>query len=160
MTVSLLWCLFIYVFYRTEKTLVNQFVIAIVSADHYFSLKQSVNEMIPLNDYLVYSLPEGLWVYCITLISGYFYIDYSKPRLSLVPLPLLLAGIMELFQLFHLSKGRFDWVDLFFIAGFWLLGIFSMPSDVEKQPLFRGYNTGSVLCLASYLIVFLAHVSE
>ena len=156
--VSLLCCLFIYVFYRTEKTLVNQFVIAIMSPDHYFSLKHAVNQVIPLNDYFVYCLPEGLWVYCITLISGYFYIDYGKLRLSLVPLPLLLAGIMELFQLFHLSKGRFDWIDLFFVAGFWLAGLFSISPDVEKQPLFKRFYSGSVLCVASYLIVFLAHV--
>lgn len=159
LAVSLFFCLFIYVFYRTERTLVNQVVIALFSHERYISLKHSVTAVLPLQDYLVYSLPEGLWVFCITLTSSSFYLEVQKRKWYLAVAPLLIALLLELFQLFHFTNGRFDIMDIAFATGFWLLAMYWTRANAGKEPLFQSLNTRTVCCMMSYSIVYLAHVT-
>ena len=65
-------CLFIYVFYRTEKTLVNYIATALLSKEGYKGVKEIIVSVLPLKDIIIYSLPEGLWVFCITITSSFF----------------------------------------------------------------------------------------
>ena len=157
--VSLLVCLFIYVFYRTEKTLINQFVIALLSKEHYTFLKASVNSVLPLQKQLIYSLPEGLWVFCITLTSSFFYLGVKQYKCSLVILPIIIAYLMELFQLWHLANGRFDWVDLCYATGFWLLALFCARANSYREPLLGPVKAKTIYCMLTYSIVYLAHVT-
>lgn len=159
LAVSLFFCLFIYVFYRTEKTLVNRVVITLFSQESYSGLKTSVTSILPLKDYLIYSLPEGLWVFCITLTSSFFYLEVQKRKWSLVFVPLLVALIIEVFQLLHFTNGRFDLMDITFAAGFWLLALFWTRTNSGKEPLFQSFNTKTICCMISYSIVYLAHVT-
>ncbi len=157
--VSLFFCLFIYVFYRTEKTLVNQVVITLFSQESYCGLKISITSILPLKDCLIYSLPEGLWVFCITLTSSFFYVDVQKRKWSMVFVPMLVALIMEVFQLLHFINGRFDLMDITFSAGFWLLALFWTGTNSGRESLFQSFNTKTVCCMISYAIVYLAHVT-
>ncbi|WP_205509831.1 hypothetical protein [Longitalea arenae] len=156
---SLCFCLFIYVFYRTEKTLVNQLFIALFSHETYSYLKTAVRSFLPLPDFLVYSLPEGLWIFCITVTSSFFYLEIRNRKWSLVLVPILMAVIMEVFQFLHFTNGRFDIIDLVFSFVFWLLALFSTQTNIGKEPVFRSLNSKTVYCMGSYIIVFLAHVS-
>ena len=157
--VALLYCLFIYVFYRTDKTLINQFIIALFSEENYISVKESVTSFLPLRDFAIYSLPEGLWVFCITLTSSFFYLEVQNRRWYLEILPLLLAVILELFQWLHFTNGRFDIIDIAFAAGFWLLALLCTWKNPSKEPLFQSLNSKTVWCVLSYSIVYLAHVT-
>jgi len=159
LTISLLCCLFIYVFYRTEKTVINQFIISFVSQDLYPRLKTSVNAALPLNEYLVYSLPEGLWVFCITLSSSFFHIGVMSRRYSLVFVPLLIALMMEICQLLHLTNGRFDMMDISFATGFWLVAFLWTRNNNNTKPLFQSFDIKTIWCMMSYFIVYLAHVN-
>ncbi|AWH86435.1 hypothetical protein HYN59_15560 [Flavobacterium album] len=158
LAVALLVCLFIYVFYRTEKTLVNQVVIALISRGRYHSLKTAIISALPLRDCIVYSLPEGLWVFCITLTSGPFYIRLKNYKLRLVFIPILIAVGMELLQLVHFLNGRFDLMDIAFSTGFWLLALLRTRNHLSEEPIFRSFDTQSVSCIVCYSIVYLAHV--
>lgn len=156
---SLFFCLFIYVFYRTEKTLVNQVVISLFSRERYAGLKASITSMLPLNDYIIYSLPEGLWVFCITLTSSFFYLQVQNRKWSLVFVPILVALIMEILQLLHFTNGRFDVMDINFSIGFWILALFFTRANPGKEQLFQSFNTRTACCMLSYFIVFLARVT-
>jgi hypothetical protein len=156
---SLLLCLFIYVFYRTEKTLVNQFVITLFSHENYAAVKASITSMLPLNEYLIYSLPEGLWVFCITLTSSFFYLKVQNRKCSLAFVPIMVALIMEVLQLFRVTKGRFDLMDITFATGFWLLALFWTRTNRGKESFFESFNARTICCAMSYCIVYLAHVT-
>jgi hypothetical protein len=158
LAVSLVICLFVYVFYRTEKTLVNQLVIALFSQDRYTSVKGSITSALPLQEHLIYSLPEGLWVFCITLTSSFFYLEVRQRKWSLVIVPLGVAYIMELCQLWRLTNGRYDWMDIGFATGFWALALVCTRTNVYKEPLFRPITPKAICCMGSYSIVYLAHV--
>jgi hypothetical protein len=151
--------LFVYVFYRTDKTLVTRLFIALFSREEYSFLKTRIRSFLPLADCLIYSVPEGLWVFCITVTSSFFYLEGRKKKWDLVYVPILAAVLMEIFQLLHLANGRFDVMDINVSIGFWLLAIFCTRTNADKEPLFHTLNKKTICCMGSYLIVYLAHVT-
>lgn len=152
-------CLFVYVFYRTEKTLINQIVLACISRETFYSIKESVCSAIPLKEYFIFSLPEGLWIFCTTITSSFFFIEWKEKRYNLYLLPILIAVIMELLQLLRLINGRFDLMDLVFSIGFWMFALLlTREVSMERQPLFNQFDRKFVFCISTYGIVYLAHV--
>ena len=157
-TISLLVSLFIYLFYRTERTVVNDIAIRLFSFDRYSALKEAVPAFLPLNALMVYSLPEGLWVFCITLTSKPYYIQWRNLRLNCVFIPLIYCIALEVFQLLHVTNGRFDFADIWVSGLFWLVANFFFNYNGEKQNLLQPINLKRVACFASYGIVYLSHV--
>lgn len=155
---ALMISLFIYVFYRTDKTLVNQMIIRLISFKTYQSLKQTITASLPLNGHLIYSLPEGLWVFCITLTSKEFYFDFFKKRINCVFIPLLFVIVLELFQLFHITNGHFDFLDIGISLFFWFIAAKIIDTQQRLENLFHSLNYNSAFCLLSYCIIYLAHV--
>ncbi len=155
---SLLISLFIYLFYRTDKTVVNDIFMAVFSRSAYYHLRSVVNQWLPLPDILVYSLPEGLWVFCITLTSKPYYLKAGAMQLNLLYLPLLFSVGLELMQLLHMTNGRFDWLDIASSVIFWALAMWVLPNTRPLQNALRPFTAQSLLCLWSYVIVYFAHV--
>ena len=154
----LLASLFIYLFYRTEKTVVNDLLIRLISFDTYSGMKQTVTQMLPLNEFMIYSMPEGLWVFCITLTSRPYFIGGVYRKLHCLFLPLIYCISLELFQLLDLIKGRFDVMDIHTSIIFWLIATYFFKFEGEMQNILRPLNLRSLGCLASYGIVYLSHV--
>lgn len=156
--VSLLAGLFIYVFYRTSRTLVNEMLVHVISLNTYTRLKAHIVSALPLNDIVIYSLPEALWIFCITLTSKPYYIKLYKWRFDCIFIPLIFCCGLEILQLFHITNGRFDFMDIGLSAIFWILGAYVLRDDTEKQNIFTRLDGNRLLCVASYAIVYLAHV--
>jgi hypothetical protein len=157
-TLSLLISLFIYLFYRTEKTVVNDMLISLISFQTYARMKQDVMQLLPLNEVLIYSMPEGLWVFCITLTSKPYFIGWNSRRLHCLFLPLIYCISLEIFQLLHLTNGRFDLMDIQVSILFWLIANHFFKYEGEKQNILAPLNTKSLACFSSYAIVYLSHV--
>ncbi len=155
---SLLISLFIYLFYRTENTVCNQIFIWLFSRETYFFLKTSIQSNLHLPDSFVYSLPEGLWILSITITSFPFQVILKKRSFRLVFLPLFIGVFFEIFQLFHFSKGQFDWIDLLFAVNFWFLGYFLSQKTDYNSSGSPSFSFKKTTCIFSYLIVYLAHV--
>jgi len=155
---SLLISLFIYLFYRTDRTVVNEIVIRTISFHTYNMLKAYIVKVLPLNGIIIYSLPEGLWVFCITLTSKPYYITRNNRRIDGMFIPLIFCFTLEILQLFHIANGRFDFMDIGVSVIFWLLGSYALSDKSEKQNIFTRPNSKTIVCLASYCIVYLAHV--
>lgn len=158
--VSLAISLFIYLFYRTEKTVVTDFFISLISLDSYVGLKESIVNNLILNEHIINSLPEGLWVFCITLTSKNLFLKIGNREINLLFLPLIFSIGLEFFQLFNLTNGRFDFWDIGFSIAFWAIANYLMKQKNSKQNILRPFNTNSLICVLSYLIVYLAHVWE
>ena len=155
---ALIVSLFIYVFYRTDKTLVNQVIIQLISFKTYQHLKLIITASLPLNKYVIYSLPEGLWVFCITLTSKEFYFDLFKKRINCVFIPLLFVVALELFQLFRITNGYFDFFDIGISLLFWLIAAKIIDTQQRLENLFHSLNYNNLFCVLSYCIVYFAHV--
>ncbi|KIA91947.1 hypothetical protein OC25_19420 [Pedobacter kyungheensis] len=157
---ALIISLFIYLFYRTDKTLVNQIFIQFSSLKTYEDLKYSITTTLPLNKYIIYSLPEGLWVFCITLTSKGFYIKFFNRQIDCVLIPPAFAIGLELFQLLHITNGRFDILDIAISLLFWFLALKITQTKARLENVFNAFNLNSAVCLLSYCIVYLAHVNS
>lgn len=156
--VSLLLSLFIYLFYRTENTVVNRMFISVFSFEDLAALRKCVTTLFPLSEHIVYSLPEGLWVFSITLTSRLFFVRLGRREVGLVFLPLLFSVGLECMQLLHITNGRFDWWDIGASLLSWAAARYMVPMKGHRQNLLQSYNLHSGICLSSYFIVYLAHV--
>jgi len=151
--------LFIYVFYRTDKTLINQIIIQFVSSENYEKLKTTIRLSLPLNKHVIYSLPEGLWVFSITLTSKEFYLTLLNRRIHCVYIPLVYAVGLEFSQLFQVTKGRFDFFDIGISFVCWLIAARKIHTNQIPQNIFTMPNYNGAVCMLSYCIVYLAHVT-
>lgn len=155
---GLLIGLFIYLFYRTGNTVITKLFISLISLEEYLLIREDILRLLPLNELLIYSLPEGLWVFCITLTSKDFYIRLWSRPLNLIFLPVLFTIGLEIFQRFQLTNGRFDWWDILFSILFWVLALFVGNAGFPKTNILKSFTVDSAICIISYLIVYLAHV--
>ncbi|HTE28445.1 hypothetical protein [Flavitalea sp.] len=145
-------------FYRTEKTVINDIFISMVSCDNFVGWRKTVSTHLPLNETIIYSLPEGLWVFCITLTSKFLFLKVGDREIQLLFLPLVFSIGLELFQLFHLTNGRFDLWDIGVSILFWATANYFISYETKRQNIFDPFTMKSVICVSSYLIVYLAHV--
>jgi hypothetical protein len=158
--ITLLVSLFIYLFYRTDRTVINTLFNFIFGTHNYQSLKGTIRFNLPLNEFIIYSLPEGLWVFCITLTSKDLYFRIGRFEIHFAILPLVFVIGLEILQLFHITNGTFDFVDIFTAIQCWMIGYYLIEEENPKHYPLKQLNKRSVLCLMSYLIVYLAHVSK
>ena len=96
-----------------------------------------INDIIPiLPKWVIYSLPDGLWVYSFT--SAMILIFEKKPhQLLFVSVPILMAYIHELCQLFLINYGTFDSFDLLTYSVFYFFSIFSFYSPKNYLALYK-----------------------
>ena len=150
----------IYLFYRTENTIITRILISIISHEHFEVLRNRITNILPLNEHIVNSLPEGLWVFCITLTSKNLYLKITKTKINLLFMPLVFSIGLEFFQLLNITNGRFDFWDIGFSLVFWIIAHYFVLSAGLKQNVFRPFTNRSLICILTYLIVYLAHVSK
>lgn len=158
--VALSVSLFIYLFYRSEKTVVNELMIMILSFDTYTGMKACIISEVPLPDSIIFSLPGGLWIFCVTLLSQGFYMKLADRKIQLVLLPILFAIGLEFCQLLHLTRGRFDVWDIFSYLLFSSLAHCLSKSDCSQQNILSPFTLHGFMFLACFLSVYLAHVSQ
>lgn len=160
LVIALSISLFIYLFYRSEKTVINELIILILSFDTYAAIKNSIINAIPLSKPIIFSLPGGLWIFCATALSQDFYMSIKNHKIQVVLVPILFAIGLEFCQLIHFTNGRFDIWDIAFYLLFWLLASCSFQSRGTQQNILSPFTLHGFICLACFLSVYLAHVSQ
>jgi hypothetical protein len=157
--VALSVSLFIYLFYRTQKTVINELIASLLSPHAYSEIRSSVAGTLPLHELIRFSLPGGLWVFCLTILSKDLYIKIRQFKVQIVAVPLLFAAGLEFFQFFHITRGTFDFYDLGFYLFFWLLASYGFKSHGLEQDILSPLTLKGFICLTCFLSVYLAHVN-
>lgn len=156
-TIALLSCLFIYIVYRSEKTVIN-IVLDYISGHRAPAIRRMVRHHFLLPDWVIYCLPEGLWVFSATLISRHLYCFPGRAKFYLSWLPVIYAVLLEFLQLLHIMPGRFDWTDLFISVLFSLWATYFIRCPLPQQHVFRSFNYRTIFLVYIYAIVMLSHV--
>ena len=156
--VLLLLSMFIYLFYRTENTLINWLFIEAVGYENFHLIREVITNRLHLSPSIVYSLPEGIWVLCITVTSSYFKYTYRKKTIHFIYLPILFAVLLELFQLLGITNGTFDLTDLLFASFCWGIPYLILKKQTPPLEVTRAVNSKHLTLYLSYGIVYLAHV--
>lgn len=154
--ITMFIALFIYTFYRTDCTLINQLWIYLFTQESFTALKSTVRTAMPLPELIVYSLPEALWIFTITLTSKNLFFKIRDQKIFLYFLPLVFCVGMELLQYAGITNGHFDFWDIGLSLLFWFLGIL-IPLNTSKFDILKAWNKEVVLCIISYGVVYLAH---
>jgi hypothetical protein len=150
--------LFIYLVFRTQHTVVN-ILLNKLTAGHALPTILLIRKHCPLPSFIIYSLPEGLWVFAATLVSKHLFINIGKRTLHCAWLPLCYAVLLELLQRIHLMPGSFDLMDILLPLVFTLYGVYCIKCPLPIQYLLRKFNYRTFFFIYIYAIVFLSHVS-
>ena len=156
----MIFCLFVYVFFRTESTIINEIIQNILGADFLILLKQNISKSIHLNRHLIYSVPEGLWVFCVCLISKGLYFKIKDTKINCAYLSLIYPIALEFLQKNKITNGTFDVYDILFSIFFWLIAYLFISSPYEEKNIFEKYSFRTVCSVFGYLIVYLSDVLE
>lgn len=89
-----------------------------------------------LPSWIIFSLPDGLWVYALTafFVRVWSGIKASRIRTLFLSLSLVLGAGSELGQLAHLVPGTFDWIDFaFYLSAAVLAFYFASGKHPERS---------------------------
>ena len=97
-------CFLIYLFYRPEEIILNKYFYITLPSLHDF--KSNLNNSIPLNNFIIYNLPAGIWVLSLSLIFKNINIRMLKRWFRLCTIPLAIGIIIELMHYIFQLKNR------------------------------------------------------
>jgi hypothetical protein len=138
---------------------VNELVISILSFDTYSGIKTAIINAVPLNKLIIFSLPGGLWIFCVTALSQDFYVRIKNYKIQLSLVPVLFTIGLEFGQLIHLTNGRFDLWDIAFYLMFWMIARYSYLFHRSQQNILSPFTLRGFTCLVCFVSVYLAHVN-
>lgn len=118
--IPLLLSLFIYLIYRIDETNINLLLKSFFH-HNFTDFKNHLNTALPIPSFIIYNLPEGLWVFSISLLGANLYITRKGFRIHMIYVPLLFAFILEIMQALHITNGTFDMLDLLVSFVAWIL---------------------------------------
>jgi hypothetical protein len=143
----------IYLFYRDSSIIFNQIIST--TGFEIVSVKTQIQALFPLPNWIIYSLPGGIWVYVTTILAVKY--EKTKHKYTISNYPILFSVGLELFQLFHFTDGTFDWVDLILIL---IAGYFAKRSNLGEFPLKKYPRIQNLMLISAFLVLLLADVNN
>lgn len=98
----------------------------------------SIRPKCVLYDWLIYSLPDGLWLFSYVILIGAIW-SFNMKGCILYSMPLIVIALgSELLQVTGLVPGTFDWVDLLCyslgaICGFYYINLLKSKINYEYE---------------------------
>lgn len=108
--ISILGGAIIYILFRPTHLLMFFWIDRIGLMDFVNSIRP-VSWNVP--EWVVYSLPDGLWLFSYCLFIGCVWDFNLRKCLFVLTILPVYAVSNEIMQFFHLVSGTFDWMDLF-----------------------------------------------
>lgn len=153
---ALAFSLFVYLFYRSSATVAPLVCAHALGQERFFAMRKAVRAVVSLDEFAVYSLPEGLWILCLTLASTGLSFSVRKRRIPMALLPPIYAVGLEFAQRWGLIRGRFDLVDIAVSLSFWTAGVLFHPPVASHHSLKP--DRRALVLVVCWSIVYLAHV--
>lgn len=152
-TILTIICLFVYVIYRPEEIILNQYIFAKFPSLN--DIKLNINSSFPLNNFIIYNLPAGLWVMALTFCSGDYKLPLFSRKIQLAYLPIIIGLIIEFAQLTKLTDGTFDPIDIVTMLGFAFLTF-----RIKRLYYFNTQtsNTQPLITLTGFVILFFGNI--
>lgn len=148
----ILFCVFICLFFRSDYTNANILLHKVFVSDY------SLSNSYKLNNFVIYNLPEAMWVFSLTLLTLNYKLKLRKLTLSLVYLPLIYAWIAEFFQLANITNGTFDLLDVLFASATWFTAFILLK--INENKLINSKSSKNIIVfIILFCSVFLADTS-
>jgi len=97
---------------------------------------------VPSGKHFLYSLPNGLWVFSMTLLANRVYVNLGKIKLGLSLIPVVYALLLEGIQALNFTDGTFSIGDVMYsIAGFALANLLLLIIlKRDQEPIKFNFN--------------------
>lgn len=145
----------IYLFYRDPSIIFNQIIST--TGFEIVSVKTQIQALLPLPNWIIYSLPGGIWVYVTTLIAKKYDHSENKFAKGIIQIPFIYGVGLEFLQLFHFTDGTFDWVDLILIL---IAEYFAKRSYLNDFPLNKYPRFLNLVFISAFLVLFLSDLNH
>jgi len=155
---SLLACIYVYVFYRPEGTLINILLSKLLPQTDWLAIKTSVRQMWPLPKWVIFSLSGGLWVFAATMLARQLKIYFYNVTIHAKWMPMLFALWLEFWQWMGIVKGRFDWMDVLLVLLFGVGAIAIPVHNIQLGKKYIQHERQQWLFAFVFLSVFMGHV--
>lgn len=153
-SVPLVFCAFICLIYRSQATNLNHLLDTVLGFD-ISGFKDEVRSAFPLNNMVIYNLPEALWIFSLTLLSKGLHLHVFGKKLHFLFIPLFYIFIAEYFQYFQITDGTFDVMDMIVSTVFWCVAIailyFQPIRDFSKRELLPRLGVYFMVLFSVYL---------
>jgi len=157
--VPLIISLFIYTFYRAEETNVNLLLKYVFHPD-FESIRVYVREAIPLHTVVIYNLPEGLWIFSITLLSSNLFLRIKHRKIYLIYFPIVFVLLLEVLQLLKITDGTFDLLDIGMSSAFWLLAFAYCSTYGSSLRELKNNRARFILFIIVFSLVYLSDMNN
>lgn len=101
----------IYLFFRSDSLIMFKWL-KFLGLSNIISIAREWVANFNLFDWVLYSLPDGLWVYSFTSCLIILWNENKGYQFLFLFIPVLLGPGVEILQFFKLFKGTFDMIDL------------------------------------------------
>lgn len=129
-SVTLVGGAMIYVCFRPTHLLLFKWIDRFGLLDFAYRLRLNLKD---IPEWVVYSLPDGLWTFSYCLFIGTIWnFNLKKSFFFLVILPVF-AVANEIMQYFHIVSGTFDWMDVMAFLIAFTLGLFYIDNVRQKE---------------------------
>ena len=106
---------FLYILFREDSIVMFDWYNSLGFESIIYHFRENINTNIHLPKWIVYSLPDGIWIYSLTsLMLIIWYKDSSKTKYIWFLIGPILGISAELGQLINIVPGTFDNTDLIF----------------------------------------------
>ncbi len=106
---------FLYILFREDSIVMFDWYNSLGFESIIYHFRENINTNIHLPKWIVYSLPDGIWIYSLTsLMLIIWYKDSSKTKYIWLLIGPILGISAELGQLINIVPGTFDNTDLIF----------------------------------------------
>lgn len=157
--IPLIISLFIYTFYRAEETNVNLLLKYVFHTD-FQSIRMHVRDAIPLHSVVVYNLPEGLWVFSITLLGANLFLRITHRKIYLIYFPMLFVLLLEILQLLKITDGTFDLLDIVISSAFWLLALVFCSTYGSSLKELKNNRARFILFIIVFSLTYLSDLNN
>lgn len=102
----------IYILFRPKNLIMFKWFRYFQTED-FISISREKFSEIPINDFVIYNLPNGLWITSLTIFISIIWKDSQNKYFNYYLLTLLgIVTLPEILQFFNFINGTFDIVDL------------------------------------------------
>jgi hypothetical protein len=127
----------IYILFRSNKLYVNKWLLNHTLGFELQSIRTytlSIRDYLP--EWLIYSLPDALWMLSLSTLTHNIWKDESKKnRIIWSLIPLMIAVSWEVAQGLKLIKGTFDWIDILFYGLVTITIIFNLKTTKDEKTI-------------------------
>jgi hypothetical protein len=123
------------------------------------SIRAYISEAIPLHSVVIYNLPEGLWVFSITLLGANLFVRIKRRKIHLIYLPIVFVLILEVLQLLKITDGTFDLLDLGISIAFWLLAFVYCSTFGSSLKELKNTRARFILFIVVFSLAYLSDLN-